>query len=164
MEIFKKIKGYEYYHISNLGYVKSLKFNKEIILKNVISGGGGGYYSVVLCLNNIKKRHFIHRLIAEYFIQNPENKPQVNHKNGIKTDNRVENLEWCTSKENTRHAHNTGLVNIKGENHYKSKLTESDVVFIRNSKKSNSELANLFNVDRSNIRYIRIYKSWRHIK
>lgn len=67
---------------------------------------GGGYYVVT----HSKKRLLVHRMVAIAFIPNPQNKPQVNHKNCIKTDNRVENLEWCTASENTKHAYDNGLI------------------------------------------------------
>ena len=68
-----------------------------------------GYMSLELRMSDTNKRHLVHRLIAEAFISNPDNKPIVNHINGIKTDNRIENLEWCTQSENIRHAIDTGL-------------------------------------------------------
>lgn len=115
---FVPVIGYEgYYEVNRIGQVKSLArfvkngnryiFRKERILKSIM--GNCGYYVVVLCKNSIKKPHTIHRIIAITFIPNPENKPQVNHINGIKSDNSINNLEWCTSSENSKHAHDTGL-------------------------------------------------------
>lgn len=102
IEIWKDIKGYEgIYQVSNYGRVKSLhnKFgNKELIMK--LNKKYNGYYQVRLKNNGESKDVSIHRLVALHFIPNPENKPQVNHINEDKSDNRAENLEWCTSSYN----------------------------------------------------------------
>ena len=97
-EYWKDKKDYEgHYQVSNCGRVKSIKFGKERILKQNIRCG---YYYVNLYKNNIKKQYPVHRLVAEAFIDNPNNLPQVNHKDENKTNNNVDNLEWCNSKYN----------------------------------------------------------------
>ena len=111
-----------------------------------------------------KNNIFVHRLVAQTFIPNPENKSQVNHKNGIKNDNRVENLEWCTSVENLNHALDNNLrIMPNGEKHHKSKLTEVQVLEIRNSDLSQKELTILYNVKQSLISAIINRKKWKHI-
>ena len=106
-EIWKSIEGYEgKYEISSLGRVRSL-FDKNgkkriLILKPRISKNG--YLYLNLWQNSKGRAKKIHRMVAETFIPNPENKETVNHKNCVKTDNRVENLEWTTWKENSQHA------------------------------------------------------------
>lgn len=103
-EIWKKIDEFEDYEISNKGRVKSKKRN--IILKQIIKGG----YCYVGLYNNKKHKNIrVHRIVAKMFIPNTKNKPQVNHMNGNKRDNRVENLEWVTCSENMIHSYANGL-------------------------------------------------------
>lgn len=117
MEIWKNVFGYENYQVSNFGNFR--KGNKLIYGckdKN-------GYLISTFRNNGIVKTVKLHRLVLLSFIENIENKPQVNHINGIKNDNRLENLEWNTSKENLNHAHKIGLITgIKGEKNNLSKL------------------------------------------
>jgi len=108
-EIWKDIKGYEsLYQISNYGRLKSLIKKEKIIIIKLIHDKKN-YLNYTLHKNGRTKSEKIHRLVAEAFIPNSENKPQINHINGIKTDNRVCNLEWCTNSENQIHAYKNGL-------------------------------------------------------
>lgn len=123
-EEWRDIKGYEgYYQVSNMGRVKSLdryvKTNKggKTLLKSKIMKPmeRKGYMRVSLTKNNFDKTYSIHRLVGIAFIPNPDNKPQINHINGNRSDNRVENLEWCTNGENQKHAYKIGLHKVLGK-------------------------------------------------
>ena len=101
-EVWRDIEGYEgLYQVSNQGRVKSFKWNKERFLKP--SMDKDGYLLVTLCAGGKPKTLKVHRLVCEAFHENPDNKPQVNHINEDKTDNRACNLEWCTCKQNVNH-------------------------------------------------------------
>ena len=101
-EEWRDVVGYEgLYQVSDQGRVKSFKWNKERFLKP--SMDKDGYLLVTLCAGGKRKTLKVHRLVCEVFHENPDNKPQVNHINEIKTDNRASNLEWCTCKQNVNH-------------------------------------------------------------
>jgi hypothetical protein len=176
-EIWKDIEGYEgHYQVSNLGRVKSLervvkrrhnttRTITEKILKQRSKPSGYEYYQ--LSGRGILKNMYTHRLVALSFIPNPKEKTQVNHINGIKTDNRVNNLEWSTPKENAGHAMRTGLTNNKrGEEHGGAKLTEDQVTEIKIriiAEESNISISLDFPVSRGAISRIRNNKNWKHI-
>lgn len=154
IEVWKKIFNGNY-EVSNFGNVKSNKYINPRLLKPDKSTG---YYRVFIN----KKWFLVHRLVAVNFIENINNKPQVNHINAIKTDNRVENLEWCTASENQIHAFKKGITKkAKGEKHYFSKLKKSDILMIRNSNLKQKELSKIYKVSQSSISNIKKEKSWK---
>ena len=163
MEKFKQIKGYENYLISDQGRVYSY-YTKKFLKphKNTC-----GYLFVVLYKNGVCKNYRIHRLVALTFIPNPENKRTVNHIDGCKINNHVSNLEWCTNKENIRHAMDTGLRDNKGSKHYRAKLLEKEVLEIRRifatGEYTKAALGRMFGVTRMLISYIVRRKNWVHI-
>jgi hypothetical protein len=176
-EIFKDIKGYEgLYQISDKGRVKSLarKVNhphsgfqtlKEKILKS--GKNSRGYLVVILCENKIRKTSMVHRLVATTFLRNFGDKKTINHKNGVKTDNHLGNLEFVTQKENVQHSYNMGLSNNRGEKSCLSKLTEKEVLQIRDlrgcGRFSQREVAEFYNCVESTVNAVVNRKSWRHI-
>lgn len=131
--------------------------NKHTRKKLKPQKNGKGYYRVGIG----KKLYFVHRLVAEKYIPNPYNYPQVNHKDGNKLNNCVENLEWVTNKQNHDHALQKGLI-LTGENCSWSKLTKEQVDFIRKHTELNSkELSKVFGISSSHIREIRRNESWK---
>lgn len=162
-EIWRDIADYEgLYQVSNLGRVRSLKFGRVLILKT--RPNNSGYSQVWLYRDGRYEVHRVHRLVAETFIPNPDNKREVNHLNGDKTDNRVGNLEWCTSSENKRHAVATGLLK-SGENRHDAKLTAEQVIYTRDNPDglTGAELARLFGVDKNTISKIQLGKKYRNV-
>ena len=132
-EIWKDIVGYEgHYQVSNKGRVKSFKQGKERILKP--SNNGWGYLSVQLFKNGEMKMCKVHRLVAKAFLSNPNNLPQINHKDENPSNNRVENLEWCDSKYNNNYGTRNQRVAESLTNGKKSKTIDQfslDGNFIR---------------------------------
>ena len=174
MEIWRDIKGFEgLYQVSNKGNVKSLsrpswnrfKFvqTKETILKP----SKGEYLRVKLYDKNNKSKNFaVHRLVCLTFLERIKGKNFVNHKNGDKYDNRLENLEWCTKSENTLHSFRNGFQTpIVGSNHSNSKLDESKAKKIKygHSDLTQSQIAKIYGIDRSKVYQIRKGISCKHI-
>lgn len=166
-EVWRDIIGYEgYYQVSNLGNVKSLGNDfsrKERLLK--LSLQGKGYFGVVLQKYGVRKPTLVHRLVAIHFISNNDNKPQVNHINGVKTDNRVENLEWVTHRENLDHAINNDLT-LKGQCNPTSKLKETEVLEIYNFLKIGVKVEYLqtkYNISKDVIIGIKSGIYWKHL-
>lgn len=182
-EIWKPVVGYErFYLISSLGNLKSIARNaispingkkyfvKECLRKYAINPQTG-YYTTSLAFNGKTLTVNIHRLVALTFIPNPENKKEVNHKDGNKLNNHVTNLEWATTRENSIHAWANGLTkhsdNQVGEGHGMHKLNNEIVYAIRkeynDTKVSHYKLAQKYNVTRPTISNIIRKATWKHI-
>ena len=168
-EIWKDIEGEGVdglYQVSNFGRVKSFHSLPAKLITPYVNYNG--YYVVEMRKDKKKITRLLHRLIAKAFIPNPENKPYINHKDGNKLNYSLENLEWVTSAENTRHARENGLMKIKrGTQCSHAKFTETEIKYIRKNynpsdKKNNANsLAKKFGVSTTTIYYIvheKIYK------
>jgi len=166
-EIFKDIKGYEgLYQLSNLGRIKSTIHAKEKFLK-VQNQEYEFYPYYTLYKGNGKKNFRIHRLVALHFMPNPFNKPCINHIDGNKNNYSLDNLEWVTHSENTKHAFKIGSMSHVGEKHSRTKLKDADILEIRNLDKTTNyttkELARKYKITGATIRKIITRETWRHI-
>ena len=162
MEYFK-IANLENFEISKSGVIRNcntLKIKSQYISST-------GYYMISVSKNNKSKSYRVHRLLAETFIpKNNEFQIFVNHIDGNKLNNCLENLEWCTHLENMKHAFKTGLANNSNEKNGMSKLTSKDVAIIKTMLKngiSQYKIAKKFNVSRSAILKIKLGKTWSNI-
>lgn len=165
-KVFPGLDGH--YMVSNLGNVLSNLRGSWRALKGWTHSTQG--YTLVNVRDDSRFRRTmkVSRMVALAFIPNPLSKPEVNHKNGVKTDNRVENLEWVTGEENNAHALATGLVDNRGERNGASKLNEREVSAIRylalQTCASNGEIARAFRISPSTVSFIATGKRWAHSK
>jgi hypothetical protein len=183
-EVWKDVVRYEgLYQVSNLGNVKSL--DREVAPNNKVpywrkgkickqSKSNLGYMTVGFTVNNVKVNKYVHRLVAESFIANMNDYPQVNHIDCDKTNNRINNLEWCTNSQNHIHASKNGLnklhlhrVVYSGEENGRSLLTKEQVLEIKQKyipyKYSAKKLSKEYSVSESCITHILNNTSWKEI-
>lgn len=159
---WRDVPGLDGYQVSSDGRVRGKRGTEYVVrLRN-------GYPSTVVRMGGHKQTTVsIHRLVAAAFVPNPMRKPEVNHKNGLKTDNRPENLEWVTPGENRRHAFDTGLmVSPKGERNGKAKLNASTVQKIHDLTSQGLSLvkiAKLVGVGQTAVHSVRSGRTWGHL-
>lgn len=180
-EIWKDIPGFEgYYQVSNYGRIKSLsrKVNRDnwgkypgtyTVREKLLSPNlANGYLQVNLIGNKVKKMISIHRLVAGIFVPNPKDKPDVNHKDGVKSHNFYLNLEWCTPQENSIHASQNNLM-PKGEGNGSSVLTRDEVLEIKKhaekkgSRYGRKKLSQKYGVSEETIKQIVNGRAWGHV-
>lgn len=146
------------YSVSNLGNVKNIK--RDTLLKPRLLRD---YKRVSLSINGKPYDKRIHRLVAEAFIPNPDNKPQINHIDGDRGNNHYTNLEWCTNSENQLHSYKVLGKDGKGIKNGNHKLSEEDVLYIRTSTEDSLTLSHKFNISRTQVYRIKSKKLWNHL-
>lgn len=162
-EIYKSVVGYEgFYEVSNLGNIRSLPRGKKGKVKQM-KPTKQHYYNIDLCKHGEIKRWLMHRLIAIAFIPNPENKPMVNHIDGNKHNNRLDNLEWVTGSENQKHAVRIGIKSAKGTKNSSCKLTEKQVLEILVNKSPYPVISEQYGISISTVSNIKTGYSWSHL-
>ncbi len=163
------VEGFPCYEVSNRGDIRSTKRYKEprILSKNV---SGTGYYYIHMRKDGKTYNKKVSRIVCKAFMPHVDpTRSYVNHIDGNKHNDCVENLEWCTQGENIEHAYRTGLrKSIKGEESPHSKLTEANVRHIRSMHKnggySTRQIARTFNISHTTVRKICNFTDWKHIK
>lgn len=168
-EEWRPVVGYNDYEVSSAGNIKRVKPGAGTqckVLKYWIDTKG--YPQVTLTKNGIQKKYSVHRLVAQSFIPNQEKKPCVNHIDSNRTNNKINNLEWCTYKENTAHSIKKGRFNghlhgLPGENNGRSKIKLEDVLFIRSTKMPLKQAANLLKINYKYASKIKTGRSWKHV-
>ncbi len=168
VEEWRVITGHENYEVSNLGRVRSWihsgKFpTRRTQPRYLTPVGGDSHIYPVVTLSNRKTR-MVHSLVAEAFLGPRPDGYEVNHRDGNKANSAVDNLEYVTPSQNSRHAIRMGLAKpLRGERHYAAKLTSTKVVEIRQSSEPCSVLAKRFGVTEGAVRSVRDKRSWKHI-
>lgn len=154
------VPDYDAYQVSTFGRIKSFYNDDVRILKPWVSAFG---YLQVDLFKNSKPKHFpVHRLVAKLFIPNPEDKLEVNHRDGCKLNNFVGNLEWVTREQNIQHSFNIGIA-PQGQDRPEAKLTNEQVLYVRNNPQhlNTMELAKMFGVDNITISRIQRGKTYK---
>lgn len=162
-EVIKEIKGFEgRYTISNLGIVRSLLTGK--VMKQSITDQGRARVNLRYAHSRKFKSLLVHRLVAGNFIPNPENLPEVNHKDCNPLNNKVDNLEWCDRRYNVKYSYDYGKKTVKRINNPNVKLTEEDVLTIKALLKTSRflpiEIAKMFGVTSGSITHIDKGRTW----
>jgi len=176
-EKWKDIKNYEgYYQVSNKGKVRGVarlingggsqnkRFIKEKVLKNHVKQNG--YCQVRLTKDGISKDFLVHRLVAISFKGTIEGSPHVNHIDGNKQNNKLDNLEWCNTFENMQHAFDIGLVDNRGIKSPNNKYSEAQILLVKKLLQeghSNVTISKMTGVNRTTVYRVKIGKQWSHL-
>jgi len=181
MENWRDVVGYEgIYQVSDLGRVKSLDRDSYFIrrgkkiprkhISRILKQHQNMFGYMTVCLNkpgSKQRSHKVHRIVAEAFIDNQLSYLQVNHIDGKKDNNKIENLEWCNNKQNIVHAYSIGLIMPKlGSNSHLAKIKEEDVIKIKKlilSGETLENIARLYNISASMVGRIKANKAWKHV-
>jgi hypothetical protein len=174
-ERWKRVEGFDY-EVSDLGRVRSIErtvtyedgrvrvYPSKILNHNIV-----GKYNVryVHLYKNAKRKSFtVHRLVALAFVENIDNKPEINHIDGNRSNNCYTNLEWATRQENMAHGFSTGLIDNQGVNHGNSIYSESDILLVKkmlNSKMKLPVIEKLTGVKKGTIEQVKAGKQWKHL-